>query len=35
MKRWVLENSFNFKGREVRWGVKGQGDAVIMAHGTH
>jgi len=34
MGKWILENSFDFKGREVRWGVKGQGKAVVMVHGT-
>jgi len=34
MGKWILENSFDFKGREVRWSVKGEGKAVIVVHGT-
>ena len=34
MGKWILENSFDLKGLEVRWGVEGQGKAVIMVHGT-
>ncbi len=34
MEDWILENSFDFEGREVRWGVRGQGKAIVMVHGT-
>lgn len=34
MEDWILENSFDFEGREVRWGVLGQGKAIVMVHGT-
>jgi pimeloyl-ACP methyl ester carboxylesterase len=34
MKGWILENRFEFEGKEVRWGVKGRGKAVVIAHGT-
>ncbi|MCG6186918.1 alpha/beta fold hydrolase [Maribellus maritimus] len=34
MKDWILENSFDFEGREVRWGVQGQGKAIVIVHGT-
>lgn len=31
---WILENSFDFNGREIRWGTKGQGKPVVIVHGT-
>lgn len=34
MAKWILDNCFDFEGREVRWGVKGQGKPVIIVHGT-
>ncbi|WP_153639321.1 alpha/beta fold hydrolase [Prolixibacter sp. NT017] len=34
MMNWILENSFDFEGREVRWGVKGKGNPIIFVHGT-
>lgn len=34
MINWILENSFDFEGREVRWGVIGKGKPIIVAHGT-
>jgi pimeloyl-ACP methyl ester carboxylesterase len=34
MINWILENSFDFEGREVRWGVKGKGNPIIVVHGT-
>nr|WP_321356415.1 alpha/beta hydrolase [uncultured Draconibacterium sp.] len=34
MEDWILENSFDFEGREVRWGVQGRGKAIVMVHGT-
>ncbi len=34
MINWALENSFDFEGREVRWGVRGKGNPIIVVHGT-
>jgi pimeloyl-ACP methyl ester carboxylesterase len=34
MGDWVLENRFDFEGRDVRWGVMGQGKAIVIVHGT-
>ncbi|BDD07802.1 alpha/beta hydrolase [Fulvitalea axinellae] len=34
MGNWVLENSFDFRGREIRWGVRGRGKALVIVHGT-
>ena len=34
MSEWKLKNSFGFNGREVRWDSKGNGDPIIVVHGT-
>lgn len=34
MTNWILQNSFDFEGCEVRWDVKGNGKPLIIAHGT-
>ena len=34
MSNWILNNSFDFEGREVRWDVKGQGKTIVIVHGT-
>lgn len=31
---WLLPESFDFDGQEVRWGVQGQGDPLVLVHGT-
>jgi pimeloyl-ACP methyl ester carboxylesterase len=34
MEDWILKNCFDFEGRDVRWGVMGQGKAIVIVHGT-
>ena len=34
IKNLILDNYFDFEGREVRWGIKGQGKPVVIVHGT-
>ena len=34
MKNWILENTFDYEGREVRWGIMGKGKPVVVVHGT-
>lgn len=31
---WHLPESFRFEGQEVRWGVMGAGDPLVLVHGT-
>jgi pimeloyl-ACP methyl ester carboxylesterase len=31
---WHLFESFRFEGQEVRWGVMGSGDPLVLVHGT-
>jgi pimeloyl-ACP methyl ester carboxylesterase len=31
---WQLPESFDFDGQKVRWGVIGQGDPLVLVHGT-
>jgi pimeloyl-ACP methyl ester carboxylesterase len=31
---WQLPNSFDFEGQKIRWGVVGQGDPLVLVHGT-
>jgi pimeloyl-ACP methyl ester carboxylesterase len=31
---WYLSESFPFDGQEVRWGVMGNGDPLVLVHGT-
>ncbi|WP_119271114.1 alpha/beta fold hydrolase [Taklimakanibacter deserti] len=31
---WHLPESFDFGGQEIRWGVQGQGDPLVLVHGT-
>lgn len=34
MRKWKLTHKFIYEGREVRYGVKGDGPALILVHGT-
>lgn len=34
MTNWKLPLSFNFEGREVRYGIQGQGEPLVLVHGT-
>ncbi len=34
MEDWILQNSFDFDGREVKWDVRGKGKAIVIVHGT-
>lgn len=31
---WRLPESFDFRGQKVRWGMLGQGDPLVLLHGT-
>lgn len=31
---WILDKTFDFRGREVRWGTIGQGQPIVVVHGT-
>jgi len=31
---WHLPESFDFEGQKIRWGVQGQGDPLVLVHGT-
>lgn len=31
---WYLPENFDFDGQEVRWGVQGQGNPLVLVHGT-
>src|SRR5262245_18223220 len=31
---WRLSESFDLDGQEIRWGVLGQGDPLVLVHGT-
>lgn len=34
MSEWKLSRTYDFKGRTVRYDVRGEGPAVVMVHGT-
>ncbi len=34
MKQWTLAHSFEYLGREVRYGIEGAGEPLILVHGT-
>lgn len=34
MSNWNLPNEFQFEGREVKYGVKGEGYPLVLVHGT-
>lgn len=34
MSQWHLPHTFEFEGRYVKYGVKGEGKALVMVHGT-
>lgn len=34
MSNWNLPHTFKFEGREVKYGVEGEGDPLILVHGT-
>lgn len=31
---WTLPNTFDYQGRKVRYGFKGQGEPLVLVHGT-
>lgn len=34
LSRWSLPHKFNYQGREVKYGIKGEGEPLILVHGT-
>lgn len=34
MQNWKLPFTFNYKKREIKYGIKGEGEALILVHGT-
>lgn len=34
MDEWILPHAFDYQGREVRYGVRGQGPPLVLVHGT-
>lgn len=34
MSNWTLPYSFEYQGREVKYGVKGEGEPLVLVHGT-
>ncbi|WP_218419748.1 hypothetical protein [Alteromonas lipotrueae] len=34
MSDWSLPYTFQYNGREVKYGIKGEGEPIILVHGT-
>ena len=34
MSNWSLPHTFQYQGREVKYGIKGEGEPLILVHGT-
>jgi pimeloyl-ACP methyl ester carboxylesterase len=34
LSNWVLPHTFRFEGRPVKYGVKGEGEPLVLVHGT-
>jgi hypothetical protein len=34
LSNWSLPHTFQYQGREVKYGIKGEGEPLILVHGT-
>lgn len=34
MSKWTLPDTFEFEGRQVKYGIEGEGESLVIVHGT-